>query len=261
MAVDFQAIGPITRTMRDLELLFGVVGGSDARDPVSLNFAPPRRQAMPRRLGWFTSVGEVSASADVIASHANALRLLQGLGYAVEKCAPPFDIAEIRELWDTLTCVGAARAARRLGADWKSLATDQIIGLVERGLAVPAANYVDALDRLQAFRSKTSASWGDYDALILPVSPVPAFPVETEHPTEIDGKSVGPGAQGVFCGWVNAMGYAGMSIPGRPSPDGRPIGIQLVAPFGADAVIIEIARHLEQAMPWQDRWPALATAV
>ena len=261
MAVDFQAIGPITRTMRDLELLFGVVGGSDARDPVSLHFAPPRRQAMPRRLGWFTSVGEVSASADVIASHANALRLLQGLGYAVEKCAPPFDIAEIRELWDTLTCVGAARAARRLGADWKSLATDQITGLVERGLAVPAANYVDALDRLQAFRSKTSASWGDYDALILPVSPVPAFPVETEHPTEIDGKSVGPGAQGVFCGWVNAMGYAGMSIPGRPSPDGRPIGIQLVAPFGADAVIIEIARHLEQAMPWQDRWPALATAV
>ncbi len=128
MAVDFQAIGPITRTMRDLELLFGVVGGSDARDPVSLHFAPPRRQAMPRRLGWFTSVGEVSASADVIASHANALRLLQGLGYAVEKCAPPFDIAEIRELWDTLTCVGAARAARRLGADWKSLATDQIIG-------------------------------------------------------------------------------------------------------------------------------------
>jgi Asp-tRNA(Asn)/Glu-tRNA(Gln) amidotransferase A subunit family amidase len=56
------------------------------------------------------------------------------------------------------------------------------------------------------------------------------------------------------------MGFAGMSIPGHPSPDGRPIGVQLVAPFGADAVIIEIARHLEQAMPWQDRWPALATA-
>src|SRR4051794_17944844 len=136
MAVDFQAIGPITRTMRDLELLFGVVGGSDARDPISLHFAPPRRQAMPRRLGWFTSVGEVSASGDVITSHTNALSLLQGLGYAVEKCAPPFDIAEIREIWDTLTCVGAARAARRLGADWKSLATDQIKGLVERGLAV-----------------------------------------------------------------------------------------------------------------------------
>jgi aspartyl-tRNA(Asn)/glutamyl-tRNA(Gln) amidotransferase subunit A len=259
MAVDFQAIGPITRTVRDLELLFSIVGGPDTRDPVSLQLTPPRRQALPRRLGWFTSVGDVTASVDVITSHASALRLLEGLGYTVEKCAPPFDIAEIREIWDTLTCVGAARAARRLGADWGTLATDQIGDLVRRGLAIPAADYVDALDRLQAFRSKTSASWGDYDALVLPVSPVPAFPVETEHPTEIDGKSVGPGAQGVFCGWVNAMGYAGMSIPGQPSSDGRPIGIQLVAPFSADAVIIEIARHLEQAMPWQDRWPALAT--
>jgi aspartyl-tRNA(Asn)/glutamyl-tRNA(Gln) amidotransferase subunit A len=260
MALDFQAIGPITRTVRDLELLFGVIGGPDPRDPVSLQLAPPRRQGLPRRLGWFTTVGEVTASSDVRASHARVLQLLQGLGYTVEQCAPPFDIAEIRALWDTLTCVGAARAARRIGADWKTLATDQIRGLVARGLAVPAADYVDAVDRLQTFRSKTSANWGDYDALVLPVSPVPAFPVETEPPSEIDGRPVGPGAQGVFCGWVNAMGFAGMSIPGHPSPDGRPIGVQLVAPFGADAVIIEIARHLEQAMPWQDRWPALATA-
>jgi aspartyl-tRNA(Asn)/glutamyl-tRNA(Gln) amidotransferase subunit A len=258
MAVDFQAIGVITRTMRDLELLFGTVAGPDVRDPVSLHVTPLRRQAMPRRLGWFTSAGEVSASSDVLASHGDALRHLEALGYTVEKCPPPFDLAEIREIWDTLTCVGAARAARRLEADWKALATNQIAGLVERGLTVGAASYVDALDRLQGFRSKTSASWGDFDALVLPASPIPAWPVETEHPTEIDGKPVGPGAQGVFCGWVNAMGYAGMSIPGRPSPDGRPIGIQLVAPAGADEVIIEIARRLEPAMAWQERWPALA---
>jgi aspartyl-tRNA(Asn)/glutamyl-tRNA(Gln) amidotransferase subunit A len=142
MALDFQAIGPITRTVRDLELLFGMIGGPDSRDPVSLQLAPPRRQSLPRRLGWFTTVGEVTASSDVRASHARVLQLLQGLGYTVEQCAPPFDIAEIRALWDTLTCVGAARAARRIGADWKTLATDQIRGLVARGLAVPAADYV-----------------------------------------------------------------------------------------------------------------------
>ena len=62
----------------------------------------------------------------------------------------------------------------------------------------------------------------------------------------------------MFCGWVNAMGYAGMSIPGLPSPDGRPIGVQLVAPSGADEVIIEIARRLELTAPWQHRWPPLA---
>ena len=246
MALDFQAIGLITRTARDLELLFGVVSGADVRDPISLHVTPPRRQAKPRRLGWFTSIGEESASAEVAASHAEALQRLEGLGYMVEPCPPPFDLTEIREIWDTITAVGAARAAARFGDSWKTWRPSQIAGLVERGLAVPATAYVIALDRLQAFRAETSARWGDFDALVLPVNPVPAWPVETEHPTEIDGKPITPGAQGMFCGWVNAMGYAGVSVPGRPSDDGRPIGIQLVAPVGADEVIIEIAQQLKR---------------
>ena len=260
MALDFQAIGLIARTVRDLELLFGAVSGPDVRDPISLHVTPLRRQAKPRRLGWFTSIGKESASAEVAASHAAELQRLERLGYMVEPCPPPFDLTEIREIWDTITAVGAARAAARFGDSWKTLATSQIAGLVERGLAVPATVYVNALDRLQAFRAETSARWGDFDALVLPVNPVPAWPVETEHPTEIDGKPITPGAQGMFCGWVNAMGYAGVSVPGRPSDDGRPIGIQLVAPAGADEVIMEIAQQLEEAAPWKDRWPALAVA-
>jgi aspartyl-tRNA(Asn)/glutamyl-tRNA(Gln) amidotransferase subunit A len=258
MALDFQVIGVITRTVRDLELLFGAVSGPDVRDPISLHVTPPRRQAKPRRLGWFTKIGEEGASSEVAASLAEALRHLEELGYAVEPCPPPFDLAQIREIWDTITAVGAARAAAQFGDKWKTLATSQIAALVERGLAVPATSYVNALDRLQTFRADTSANWGDFDALVLPVNPIPAWPVETEHPTEIDGKPVTPGAQGMFCGWVNAMGYAGMSVPGRPSADGRPIGIQLVAPAGADEVVIEIAQRLEKIVPWKDRWPPLA---
>lgn len=260
MALDFQAIGLVVRTVRDLRLLFATVAGPDVRDPISLHVTPPGRQTKPRRLGWFTRIGEESASLEVAASHAEALRHLERLGYIVEPCEPPFDLAEIRAIWDTFTSVGAARAASRFGDTWKTLATAQIKGLVERGLAVPATTYVNALDRLQTFRAETSRNWGDYDALLLPVNPVPAWPVEMEHPAEVDGKSVGSAVQGIFCGWVNAMGYAGLSVPGRPSADGRPIGVQLVARAGADEVVIEIAQELERAAPWKDRWPSMAAA-
>jgi aspartyl-tRNA(Asn)/glutamyl-tRNA(Gln) amidotransferase subunit A len=54
---------------------------------------------------------------------------------------------------------------------------------------------------------------------------------------------------------------AGISVPGEPHPDGRPIGVQIVAPFGHDAVALEIARRLEVLAPWADRWPALASSV
>ncbi len=260
MAIDFQAIGVVARTMRDLELLFGVVAGPDARDPASLFAAPPPRQGSPRKLGWFAGIGDEVASSEVAASLADAVSRLERLGYDVQPCPPPFDLAEIRAIWDTLTSVGAARSAAQYGDVWRSAATPQIAELAERGSRIAATDYVKALDRLQAFRADTSAHWGDYDALVLPVNPVPAWPVETDHPTEINGRTVGAAIQGAFCGWVNAMGYVGMSVPGRPSADGRPIGIQLVARSGGDEALLAIARDLEADEPWKDRWPLIAVA-
>jgi Asp-tRNA(Asn)/Glu-tRNA(Gln) amidotransferase A subunit family amidase len=62
----------------------------------------------------------------------------------------------------------------------------------------------------------------------------------------------------MFCGWVNAVGYPGLSVPVAQHPDGRPVGMQIVAQFGNDAVVLEIARRLETVTPWDSRWPALA---
>jgi hypothetical protein len=70
-----------------------------------------------------------------------------------------------------------------------------------------------------------------------------------------------PATQGMFTGWVNAAGLSGICVPGKPHPDGRPIGVQIVAPFGHDAVVLEIAQRLENFTPWTDRWPALALTV
>jgi aspartyl-tRNA(Asn)/glutamyl-tRNA(Gln) amidotransferase subunit A len=53
----------------------------------------------------------------------------------------------------------------------------------------------------------------------------------------------------------------GLSVPGTPHPDGRPIGVQIVVPFGADAVALHLGAQLEAAAPWADRWPALALRV
>jgi Asp-tRNA(Asn)/Glu-tRNA(Gln) amidotransferase A subunit family amidase len=54
---------------------------------------------------------------------------------------------------------------------------------------------------------------------------------------------------------------AAISVPGEPHSDGRPIGVQIVTPFGHDTVALEIARRLEVLMPWANRWPALASTV
>src|SRR4029077_4920997 len=126
----------------------------------------------------------------------------------------------------------------------------------ERGLALSAAAYVDALDALAAWRANITAAGGEYDAFIVPTAAAPAWRAEDEAPPGLT-----PATQGMFGAWINAAGLPGISVPGQPHPDGRPIGVQIVAPFGRDGVVLEIAQRLETLSPWADRWPAMALSV
>lgn len=257
MALDFQAIGPICRTIADLNLMLSVIAGPDRRDPTSLSLPPLAAPTGPLRIGWFVRIGEEEVDLEVSEAHREAREALSALGHELIECEPPFDLAELRGLWDTLTPVGAARVAS-LKPGWETNATEQIFGLTRQGLSMAAVDYVRAIDRLQAFRSQTSANWGGYDALLIPTAAAPAWKAEQDAPPTIAGRPGNNATQGMFCGWVNAMGYSGLSVPGHPHPDGRPIGMQIVAPFGQDGIGIEIGRQLESALPWSQRWPSLA---
>jgi amidase len=46
-----------------------------------------------------------------------------------------------------------------------------------------------------------------------------------------------------------------MSLPLAESRSGLPIGIQLVAPYGREDLLFQVAGQLEQALPWSDRRP------
>jgi aspartyl-tRNA(Asn)/glutamyl-tRNA(Gln) amidotransferase subunit A len=257
MALDFQAIGLVGRTMGDLDLMLGIMSGADRRDPVSINLPPLASSDCPLRIGWFTHIGSETIDVAVEDAHRQAREILTGLGHAVEECEPPFDIVELRTIWDALTAVGAARAAQPR-AGWQTDATEQIAGLICQGLKTTAVDYVRMIDRLQAFRACASDRWGDFDALLTPTAASPAWQADLDAPTTIGGKLGSGATQGMFCGWVNALGFSGLNVPGLPHPDGRPIGLQIVAPFGNDGIALKIGRQLETGMPWQNRWPEMA---
>ena len=261
MAIDFQAIGLLARTTRDIALLLDVMGGADPRDPVSM-LVPPMTDAPhgALRIGWFDHIGDEHSDPEVAASLAEVLEQIGGLGHKVLPVSPPFDLAQLRSVWPLLSAAGAARVARR-DPQWRDRLSPAMAELAEKGLALPAADYVDALDRLQAFRADTSAQWGEYDLLVTPTTPAPAWPVEQDAPALIGGRPGNGDMQGMFCGWVNAMGFAGLSLPGPAHPDGRPIGIQLIARPPHDGSILRLAAALERLGGWDTHWPALAETV
>jgi amidase len=97
-----------------------------------------------------------------------------------------------------------------------------------------------------------------YDLLALPVSQVPPFPVEMEYPTEIAGVT-----QGSYLDWmrsaylISACGHPAISVPGGFTPDGLPVGLQLVGSHRGEAALLHAAHAFEQATRVGERRPPL----
>jgi aspartyl-tRNA(Asn)/glutamyl-tRNA(Gln) amidotransferase subunit A len=256
--IDFQVIGPFARTMRDMRLLYDVLAGPDPRDPNSQRFPSPPDVAPGRRfrIGWFTAIASEGAVPEVAASVAAAVATLADANCEVAPVAAPFDLSALRSFHATLTAAAAARIVVRFPDRWREETCDNVRAAAERGLAISAPAYVEALDALAAWRADVTAAWGDYDALLLPTAAAPAWRAEDEAPPGLT-----PLTQGMFGAGINAAGLPGISVPGQPHQNGRPIGVQIVAPFGHDDVVVEIGLRLETLAPWAERWPALALTV
>ena len=62
----------------------------------------------------------------------------------------------------------------------------------------------------------------------------------------------------IFTAGFNSSGQPAISLPLHWSADGLPIGVQLVAAYGREDLLLRVAAQVEQAEPWADRWPPLA---
>jgi aspartyl-tRNA(Asn)/glutamyl-tRNA(Gln) amidotransferase subunit A len=242
LALDFQAIGLLTRTLADLRLVYSAVSGPDLRDPAS--FAVPSTEApTPIRVGWFSHVGEELVD-DVVVERVNrAARWLSGSGCTVEEMAAPYDVQAVRAVWGTLTTVGVALAVDAAPNTGEAL-TDAIQSMAEVGRGVSAADYGKAWIDLQALRREISVAWGDNDVLLLPTSPTAAWAADESAPSIIGGRNAAPNAVSTYTTWVNAAGLPALNVPAGTYPDGRPIGVQLVARAGQEESLFRVAELL-----------------
>ncbi|MDQ1543310.1 MAG: hypothetical protein QOK08_948 [Actinomycetota bacterium] len=242
LALDFQAIGLLTKTLADLRLVYSAVSGPDLRDPASLTVPSPGAPS-PIRVGWFSRVGEELVDDVVVERVQRAARWLAGSGCIVEEMEAPYDVRGVRAIWGTLTTVGVALAVD--GApDAAETLTDAIRSMVDAGRDVSAADYGKAWIDLQALRREISLAWGEHDVLLLPTSPTAAWAADESAPATIGGRDAAPNAVSTYTTWVNAAGLPALNVPAGTYPDGRPIGVQLVARAGQEESLFQVAELL-----------------
>ncbi|MBW2447388.1 MAG: amidase [Deltaproteobacteria bacterium] len=265
------AEGVVTHTVRDTAAILDATEGSAPGDPYVA--PPPARPyaqevaAEPGRLriglvtqGW----RGVEIHAENSAASTAAGKALEGLGHTVELSHP--DALEDNEVALSYVKNVMASCAMALESWGQKIGCEIGEGDVEpmtweiakRGREMPAHELAGAVSFMHGLGRKTAA-WHEsgFDLLVTPTCGQPP-PVLGELVSPPDNGLLGfvkAAPYGLFTMPFNMTGQPGISLPLHWSAAGLPIGVQLVAPYGREDLLIQVAAQLEEAMPWRDRRP------
>ena len=172
---------------------------------------------------------------------------------------PPFT-RRFMAMWAVNMAVGIDRMGDLLG---RPLTEDEVEPVnwaqAEHAKRLSGVQYAEALVAVMEFRRAVRAWWevDGWDLLLTPTLAEPPVRIG-EHLATPDDPMAGMKRAAEFVGFTppfNATGQPAMSVPLNWNADGLPVGLQLVAAYGREDLLLAVASQLEQAQPWADRRP------
>jgi amidase len=244
--------GCLGRSVSDLALSLSTIAGPDSRAPLSINepgevFARPLgRDFKGVRVAWFKDLGGVPFDARVRTVIDGHRAIFESLGCIVEQAEPDFSPAEISfrilRAWSAATNYGKSLAEHpEAFKDTLTQETEEGERLSGQDIARAEAAHSQLWRRFQAFLEK-------YEYFILPTTQLPPFDVTVPYPTEIAGVKFGNYIDWMkSCWYISATGNPAASVPAGFTPEGLPVGIQIVGRDKADFSVLQMAHAFEQA--------------
>ncbi len=234
---DINVFGPIARRAEDLDLLLSVLAGPDDEDNVGwkLELPPPRHaDVTDYRIGVWLDDPACEVGSDVLDRLSAAAGALADAGAHVSETHPPLRLNEVRQLFDRLIVAAISVSAPP-----------------EVGEAI-GGSHLSWLHNHQerTLMRRVWATWfQQYDALLCPVTPMPAFP--HDHHGSIQDRSLV--INGLERNQVDALAWTGLVgvayLPSTVVPVGRtgeglPVGVQVVGPYLEDRTSLFLGARL-----------------
>jgi amidase len=261
--------GVVTRTVRDAAAILDVIS---ARHPGEPYYAPPLHRPLREelgadpgrlRIGFVDRPGQEGFLDDpeCRAAVAGAARLLESLGHHVAESAPEaMSEEEFVQYFTTIIAADTEALFRNFEALLgRPIAEDEIeprnAFYRQVGAATDAVTYLQSREWIGKWARRVASWWTDHDLLLTPTLGAP--------PPELGWFTAeGPLAEGgrvvsfiPYTAQFNMTGQPAVSLPLHWTPDGLPVGVQLVAAYGREDLLIRVASQLEQAAPWAQRHP------
>ncbi len=262
----------LTRSVRDSAAVLDATAGPGPGDPYTAP-APTGRYrddvgTDPGRLriGYRTlRTDGVESNPECVAAVEAAARLLEDLGHNVTPARiEAIETADIGFLGIYASAItrDLERWSERIGRTLEPSDLDPINAVnVEMGRSVTGAQYLAATETAQQWSRQVALWWAEgNDILVTPTMPEPPARLGELAPDVDDVMATLPlmGTYAMFTSLFNITGQPAISLPLHWTADGLPVGVQLVAAYGREDLLIRLASQLEQAQPWADRHPAVS---
>jgi aspartyl-tRNA(Asn)/glutamyl-tRNA(Gln) amidotransferase subunit A len=262
LSQSLDTVGPLAQSAEDCALLMGLMAGADPQDPTAVAIPVPDYMAATKgslkgmRIGVPTAFYVDDLDSEVARILDETIAVFKREGADIVQVELP----DQRQLSSASQLVLAAEAAafhKRWLIERPQDYGPQVMMRLHNGLAIPAITYLEAMRWRGPALSAHMAAVDGVDAVIAPVSPIPAPTI-----TESDVGN-GPDAEAViqritrFTRPVNYLGLPSLSIPSGFTRSGLPVGMQLIGRSFDEATLLQIGAAFQRATDYHARVPQL----
>ena len=264
MASSTDTIGVLSATVEDSELVMDILSGQDRKDMTTLpDFFTPESISSPKRIGVIKEFMTEDVDSAVREKTTAYIEAMKAKGHVVEEVSLPLLKYALAIYYIVVPAEVSSNLGRYDGVRYGARAEDaknlsEVYGLSrDRGFVsenkrrimigsyVLSSGYFDAY-YLKAQKARTllinefNKVFESYDALVGPVAPTPAFSLgeNTEDPVKMY-------LADIMTVPASLAGLPAISVPAGQTPDGLPVGVQLIGPRKSDALLLALAKDGE----------------
>jgi amidase len=256
--------GPLARSVDDVAFLLSVMAGPDPHDPScypsdpSVFAKPLGRDVRGVRVAWCPDLGGLPLDRRVRAVLGAQRKVFVDLGCVVEDACP--DLTDAADVFLTLRKWRSWISYAPLLAAHRDELKPEAIWEIEAGAKVTSGEVAHAMVRHAALLERVRQFQEKYEFTLCAVNQVPPFDARIDWPHEIEGVAMED-----YVAWmkstymITATFRPAMSVPAGFTPEGLPVGIQIVGRYRDDLGLLQFAHAFEQATNVGNRRPPIAT--
>lgn len=244
--------GPMARSVADAAFMLSVIAGEDGRDPQSYpsnlqDFTPPLdRDWRGVRVAWSPDLGGLPLDRRVRAVLESQRSTFEDLGCIVEEATP--DFSDVDEIFLTLRSWANWNTNGALLAEHRAVIKPEAIWDIEAGSRLSGADVAGAIIKHGALLERMRVFQEKYPFLVCAVNQVPPFDAHLDWPKSIEGVAMDNYVAWMKSAyWISTTCRPAISVPAGFTPEGLPVGIQIVGRHRDDLGVLRLGHAFEQA--------------